>query len=133
MPEKFEEAETAEFDFKEVKEVKGEDAANQLLNQGWKLVDTFEQGKGLVYVLGLPKALAVEAKRPRQRVGLFGLAAFAVGVYLIWFVMGFAQQGFLIMEFDLFESAVILVGVLLVIIGLSQMAGMIPPLAEHMK
>ena len=132
MAEELKPAEPLDYDFKQVDEVVGEEEANQRLGRGWKLVNTFKKGKDLVYVLGLPQG-STAAERPPQKRGFFGVFAFVVGISLIWLVMNTAQQRFLVFEFELLESVLLLIAIFLTIIGLSQIVGMVPALAEHMR
>ena len=132
MAEELKPVEPLDYDFKQVDEVVGEEEANQRLGQGWKLVNTFKRGKDLVYVLGLPQG-SLAAERPPQKRGFFGVFAFVVGISLIWLVMNTAQQRFLVFEFELLESVLLLIAIFLTIIGLSQIVGMVPALAEHMR
>ena len=132
MAEELKPVEPLDYDFKQVDEVIGEEEANQRLGRGWKLINTFKRGKDLVYVLGLPQG-STAAERPPQKRGFFGVFAFVVGISLIWLVMNTAQQRFLVFEFELLESVLLLIAIFLTIIGLSQIVGMVPALAEHMR
>jgi len=134
MPEELKFEEALQYDFSEVKEVEGKDAANEKLGQGWKLINSYKRGNAMVYVLGFPKGEEPMARRPPQKQGALGVVAFFIGVFFIWLVVSNTSQGiFLPAEFNVFESALLLVGILFIILGLSQIVSMIPALAEHMK
>jgi hypothetical protein len=134
MPEELMHEEPLQYDFSEVIEVEGKDAANQKLSQGWKLINSFKKANSMVYVLGWPKSEEPIAKRPPQKQGALGVIAFFVGVFFIWIVVSATPSGlFMPTDFGLLESALLLVGILFIILGLSQIAGMIPAVSEHMK
>ena len=93
MPEELQYEEALQYDFKEVKEVVGQEAANQKLSQGWKLINSYQKAGKMVFVFGLPQGEEPVARRPPQKQGVLGVIAFFIGVFFIWFVVSNTPQG----------------------------------------
>ena len=119
-----------ELEFERLQQVSDEKQLNELLDSGWKLVDTVKVKGKETFILGWPAKVLEkgieerkgEKEAPRARLGV---VSFIIGLALIWF-LGLTERGFLIQSFTDIETIVLMVAIVATVYGLSQLVGFLP-------
>jgi hypothetical protein len=119
-----------ELEFERLQQVTDETELKEMLDSGWKLVETVKVQDEDVFILGWPAKVLEKAAEEKEKKGrppqLFkGVVSLLIGLFLIWF-LGLTERGFLVQTYTEMETALIMLAIVTTVYGLSQLYKLVP-------